>query len=329
MAIRLLVVLVVMLLIQLLPYIPRYRRHGWFHRWTAYHAESDGAAFVAWTMLPPLLVCLMVSFVLWHLPMMMALWAVFAGCVLAYSLGPRDLERDIDAVLKAPDPASRTRAAQMLRATDDSVDLPFTASRLVEATVWAGLRRRFAVIFWFLLLGPVGALGYRLNRLLLVEEPPRAAAAPPDAMDTPDGDDDVDEHTGVDAHVASSAARMAADPTPSRGRVAARRLGEVLDWIPAHLMVFAMALVSDFDAVIKAWRAWHADPGNAARSFDPDFLTAVARAGVDADIRAGDGPVEDTRDALVELDDARRLLKRVLVVWLSLAALIVLGGWFV
>jgi AmpE protein len=307
MAIRLLVVLVVMLLIQLLPYIPRYRRHGWFHRWTRQHADSDGAAFVAWTLLPPLIVCAVVSIVLWQLPMMMALWGVFAGCVLAYSLGPRDLERDIDAVLKAGDRESRLAAAQFLRPTDSRDPLTLNAHRLVEATVWAGLHRRFAVIFWFLLLGPAGALGYRLVRLLLVEGPPDAGNEDKAA----DGESD------------------APAPASARGRAAARRLGEILDWPAAHLMVLAMALVSDFDAVTRAWRTWHADPGNAARSFDPGFLSAVARASVDADVEAGDAETEDTSDALAELGDTRRLLHRVLMVWLAVAALIVLGGWFV
>jgi len=306
MAIRLLVVLVVMLLIHLLPTIPRYRRHGWFHRWTDQHADSDGAAFVAWTLLPPLIVCALVSVVLWQLPMMAALWAVFAGVVLAYSLGPRDLEHDIDAVLEAQDDESRLAAAQHLRANDEHDPLPLTAPCVVHATVWAGLQRRFAVIFWFLLMGPVGALGYRLVRLLLVEGPPASEPA-------------------AQAHDGEAAT---AGP-PARGRAAARRLGEILDWPAAHLMVLAMALVSDFDAVTRAWRAWHADPRNAARSFDPGFLSAVARAGVDADVEAGDGGVADTGDVLVELADAKRLLRRVLVVWLAVAALIVLGGWFV
>ncbi|KGI76766.1 hypothetical protein [Oleiagrimonas soli] len=300
MAIRLLVVLVVMLLIHLLPHMPKYRRHGWFHRWTEHHADSDGATFVAWTLLPPLILCAVVSIVLSQIPLMTALWGLFAGCVLAYSLGPRDLERDIDAVLKAGDRDSRLAAAQSLRATDDAAPLPFTAPCLVEAAVWAGLRRRFAVIFWFLLLGPTGALGYRLVRLLLV--------------DPPEGEDDTD---------------AGETSTPARGRAAARRLGELLDWPAAHLMVLAMALVSDFDAVTRAWREWHADAGNAARNFDPGFLGAVARASVDADVEAGDGGIEDTNDVLVELGDARRLLRRVLVVWLAVAALIVLGGWFV
>lgn len=306
MAIRLLVVLAVMLLIHLLPTIPRYRRHGWFHQWTDQHADSDGAAFVAWTLLPPLIVCGVISILLWQAPMMHVLWGVFAGGVLAYSLGPRDLDQDIKAVLQAEDPDKQEKLAQRLRATDDHDRLPFTAPCLVHATVWAGLQRRFAVIFWFLLLGPVGALGYRLVRLLLVDGTNSVSTVE-------DGSDDPDD---------------LAIP-PARGRAAARRLGEMLDWPAAHLMVLAMALVSDFDAVVRAWRNWHADARNVARHFDPGFLSAVARAGVNADLEAGDADTRDTSDVLAELADARRLLHRVMMVWLTIAALVVLGGWFV
>ncbi|HEX7370249.1 MAG TPA: beta-lactamase induction protein, partial [Rhodanobacteraceae bacterium] len=148
--------------------------------------------------------------------------------------------------------------------------------------------RRFGVLFWFFLLGPAGALGYRL------------------AWVTADSDEER------------------VDP---RTRHAARRFALALDWVPAHLMVLAMALVSNFDAVIGTWRAWHSQPGRSGWELDPDFLAAVARSSVDADIRAGDGPNLSTLDPLSELADARRLMLRVLIVWLAVVALIVLAGW--
>lgn len=291
MALRLLVVLIVLGLLHWLPHVARLRRFDWFRGWTGHLGDSQGAAFVALALLPPLLLCLLVSVIARATSPLQLLWLVFAVLVLAFCFGPRELEADIDAVLKANDRVGREAAAQALRPHPDGTPLPFTAPALVEAAVWAGLQRRFAVLFWFLLLGPVGALGYRLARLLA---------------------EDRSSHYGGDA----------------ASRSAARRLGELLDWIPAHLMVFAMALVSDFDAVIKAWRGWHGQPGQAARSFDPGFLGAVARAGVDADVEAGDGYATDVGDPLLELSDARRLLGRVLVVWLAVAAVVVLASWF-
>jgi AmpE protein len=53
----------------------------------------------------------------------------------------------------------------------------------------------------------------------------------------------------------------------------------------------------------------------------------VARAGVDADVEAGDGYVQDVSDPVAELEDARRVIRRVLIVWLAVVAAIVLAAW--
>ncbi len=212
---------------------------------------------------------------------------VFAVIVLLCSFGPREPETDIDAVLTAEDAVAREAAAQDLRDDAAAAPLPFTAPALVEAAVLAGLRRRFGVLFWFFVLGATGALLYRLSQI----------AAEDNALDL-------------------------------RTRDAARRFAAAMDWLPAHLMVLAMALVSDFEAVLRAWRAWHMQPGRSRWELEPGFLAAVARSGVDADIEAGDGgAIADITDPLEELADARRLLIRVLVVWLAVVALIVLAGW--
>ncbi|MER3547147.1 MAG: beta-lactamase induction protein, partial [Rhodanobacteraceae bacterium] len=57
-----------------------------------------------------------------------------------------------------------------------------------------------------------------------------------------------------------------------RTRDAARRFAAAMDWLPAHLMVLAMALVSDFEAVLRAWRAWHMQPGRSPWQLEPGFL---------------------------------------------------------
>lgn len=105
----------------------------------------------------------------------------------------------------------------------------------------------------------------------------------------------------------------------------ADRLAAALDWLPAHLMALAMALASNFDAVAQAWRGWHADPARAAWEFEPGFLAAVSRAGIAAD--EPDDPDLVLDATLRPLADARRLLTRVLVLWLVIVAVIVLAGW--
>ncbi|MBS0381201.1 MAG: regulatory signaling modulator protein AmpE [Proteobacteria bacterium] len=263
------------------------RQFGWYRAWLDALDFAEGGGRVALALVVPVVACALVAhFVQGWFYTLAAL--AFAILILFYTFGPRELESDFEAVLQASDPAAREAAAANLRSVPDGAPRAFTAPELVEAAVTASLRRRFGVLFWFFLLGPAGALGYRL------------------AWVTADSDSDR------------------VDP---RTRHAARRFALALDWIPAHLMVLAMAMVSNFDAVIGTWRAWHAQPGRSGWELDPEFLAAVARSGVDADIRAGDGPNLSTLDPVGELADARRLMLRVLVVWLAVVALIVLAGW--
>jgi AmpE protein len=75
-----------------------------------------------------------------------------------------------------------------------------------------------------------------------------------------------------------------------------------------------------------AWKAWHHQSGSPRSRLEPDFLGAVARAGVDADVEAGDGYAQDVSDPVAALEDARRVIRRVLVVWLAVVAIIVLAA---
>src|SRR5690242_14509994 len=284
MAVELVAALIVLLVLLLWPgNVAGLRQFGWYRAWLDVLDFAEGGGRVALAMVLPVIACALIAHFIQHWIFALAALA-FAVLILFYTFGPRELESDFEAVLKENDPVARVAAAANLRSLPDGAPRAFTAAELVEAAVMASLRRRFGVLFWFFLLGPAGALGYRL-------------------------------------------AWVTTETTDPRTRHAARRFAYALDWIPAHLMVLAMALVSNFDAVAGTWRAWHGQPGHSMENLDPDFLAAVARSSVDADIEAGDGPSTDTHDPLIELADARRLMLRVLIVWLAVVALIVLAGW--
>lgn len=287
MALRLLAVLIALVVAWSVPQLARWRDDRWFRHWVNRLGDISGPARVAVVLLVPVIACALLAGILRSLPFFDLGWLAFAVIVLVYSLGPREIEADIDAILRAPDTLRRDEAIAALR--HDDAPLTWFAPVMVEAAFYGALRRRFGVLFWFFLLGPTGALGYRLAQIL-----GREAALALDAVT----------------------------------RTTARRVADALDWIPAHLMVFAMALVSDFDAVMGAWKQWHRTSGSPRSRLDPDFLGAVARAGVDADVEAGDGYVQDVSDPVAELEDARRVIRRVLVVWLAVVAVIVLAAWF-
>jgi len=287
MAIRLLAALIALGLLHMQPQLACWRGDAGFRRWVHQLADTSGVGRVALAVLVPVVVCALVIWILHRLPLSALLLLIFALAVLLFSLGPHAFEADMEAILRAPDQGSREAAAQVL--SDDGETVAWRTADLGEATAYAALRRRFGVLFWFFVLGPIGALLYRLARQL-----------------------------GHDTSLALDA----------DARIKARYLANALDWLPAQLMVFTLALVGHWDAVIGAWRRWHQQAApNSWYLSNPDFLGAAARADVLTDIEGGDGYIEERTDPLHELRRLRDALLRALLAWLSVVALMVMGSW--
>jgi AmpE protein len=287
MAIRLLAALIALGLLHVQPQLAHWRGDAGFRRWVNQLADTSGAARVLFTVLVPVATCVLIAWMIHRMPLGALMQLVFGLVVLLFSFGPHAFEADIEAILKAPDQQAREAGAQAL--CDDCETVAWATADLGEATAYAALRRRFGVLFWFFLLGPGGALLYRLSRQL-----------------------------GHDSSLALD----------SGARTSARYLANALDWLPAQLMVFTLALVGHWDAVIGAWRRWHQQAvPNSWYLSNPGFLGAAARADVLTDIEGGDGYVEERTDPLHELRRLRDALLRALLAWLSVVALIVMGGW--
>ena len=273
------------------PALASWRDFAWLKRWQEQVGSQGGDVLgLVLSLGGPVLACALIQVALRGSLLGLASLA-FAIIVLFYCWGPRDLERDVEAIDKAPDSDRRVAALQALRVDAAQPPLEFAADALVEATFLAALRRWFGVLLWFALLGPAGALLYRLTQVLA---------------------------TTSDVAAAQSAAQ----------RTMIERAARILDWLPAHLMALALALAANFDSVFKAWRDYHATNGKGYFCLDLGFLNAIARASVDADVAAEDEQAAAARTPLVALDDAMVLVRRVLVVWLTVIALIVLAGWF-
>jgi len=287
----LLAIVLVLAASRAVPDVARLRDFSWLNIWLA-RWRGDGAAAARPALLLLVLVfllCVLIQSALDHVLFGLPLFA-FAVIVLFFCWGPRELDGDIEAVLKAPDRDQRFAAAQALRPDPVRQPLPLEANALVEAAFASALSRWFGVLFWFVLLGPAGALGYRMVQL----------AARNDAF----------------------ADRLDADQHEVLERTAL-----ILDWAPAHLVALTLALVTEFDAVLHTWRDYHAAHGQGYFTLDLGFLGALARAGVDADVVAGDGYATDVNDPLNELADARRALRRILMAWLAVLAVLVIAGW--
>jgi AmpE protein len=287
MAISLLTALIALGLLHVMPQLAHWRNDGMFRRWMVQLADTSGSGRVLLALLLPSVLCALLWWLLGHTPLGELLQLLFSLAVLLYCFGPREFETDLETILRAPDNASREAAAQML--SDDGEVIGWNAPALGSAVAYAALRRRFGVLLWFFLLGPVGALLYRLAQTLGRDE------------------------------------SLQLDPG---SRTVARYFANALDWLPAQLLTFTLAIVGHWDAVIGAWRRWHGQA--AATSWykaGPGFLAAAAQADVLIDIEAGDGYAEEYSDPLAELMRLRSTLLRALLAWLSVVALIVIGGW--
>jgi membrane protein required for beta-lactamase induction len=158
--------------------LPELRSYRHFHDYVAWmrgrlqQAPWNGALGLLILLLPPLLlVALLQSWLsggLWSL-----LGLLFGIAVLVFTLGPRDLPLDVDdycAVHGDEDGVSGCAIAREFQpglAADADVR---TCDEAVLRGVLVGAHDRwFAVIFWFALLGPLGAVLFRAVELLARE----------------------------------------------------------------------------------------------------------------------------------------------------------------
>lgn len=169
MSVTLIAVVIALVIGHTLPALAALRRYDWFVGWLDWLDTQAGdnpawrsgwglALALAVPLLPVLLLQLALRDDLFGLPAF-----AFALLMLFYAWGPRDLDHDVDAVVEAGDAQARREAAMRLFPERDEPSLEGGA--LVGAVFRCALWRWFGVLFWFLLLGPFGALLYRLVAL--------------------------------------------------------------------------------------------------------------------------------------------------------------------
>ncbi len=88
---------------------------------------------------------------------------LFYIATLVYCLGPRDLAIDVNTYCEVADSTDddlRTRAAARLLGDEEQVD-DDVERQVARAVLTEANDRLFGVLFWFVVLGPVGAIMYR------------------------------------------------------------------------------------------------------------------------------------------------------------------------
>lgn len=228
-------------------------------------------------------------------------YLILAVFVLFFSLGPKDLGEDVDEYCKALEDDDEERLQQTAKAIVEG-DVPedaLTRIHTVEAAVCVQANNRlFAVVFWFVLLGPLGAWSYRVTDLI------RRRAVFSATRDDGEADDE------------SGSATLFRD--------AASSLHGWLAWFPARLTAIGYAAAGHFDAALGAWRAPTEQQDATLSEYNENLL---ARVGVSA-LALGDDDDEDLKQRGIRgATAAKELVVRLLLIWAVVIAAMTLYGF--
>ena len=261
--------------------------------------------------------------------------AVFGVLVLSYCFGPKSLYEQIRTYLNARetedvdcDPTSdgtddpnhsQAIAEQIVEQTLHGQNLHQQTRAVTTGILYAAHRRVFAILFWFVLLGPGGALLYRLC-----------------------GYAEQDSRTQSD----------------QAGQQAAQQILGILDWLPARLLALTFFLAGSFEDAWQGWRKAQQYIQRCAAEMATDSAEQTAKAvmqrisgnrifllctGCGAmrhevdDIFAtehhGETEHHNKQDQmdydLQWVRTARSLVLRSLMIWLAVIAVLTMSGWFV
>lgn len=227
-------------------------------------------------------------------------YLLLAIVVLFFSLGPRDIGEEVVAYCKAleADDDEQVHHAAKAIVEDEVPEDPAERTSAVEAAVCVQANNRlFAVVFWFVVLGPLGPLAawaYRVTDL-------------------------------VRRRAVFSAVRDEESETSfARIRDAAEMLHGWLAWIPARLTAVGYAAAGHMDEAIAALRAPTEDH-EATTSERSEKL--LARAGVAA-LALQDRPDETpTERAIRGAQAANHLVFKLLLIWAVIIAAMTLYGF--
>ncbi len=222
--------------------------------------------------------------------------------VLFFSLGPKDIGEDVNEYCAALEAGDDEAVQQRARALVEG-DVPSDAlerMHCVESAVFVQANNRlFAIIFWFVALGPFGPLGawaYRTTDLI------RRRAVFNAARD--------EEDAGTSARI----------------RDAAVMLHGWFAWIPARLTAIGYGIAGHFDGALGAWRT-RQEPAPNTTSEASEML--LARVGVGALALHNRDDEELVERGVRGASAANTLVFRLLLIWVVVIAALTLPGWSV
>ncbi|MEM7280274.1 MAG: regulatory signaling modulator protein AmpE [Pseudomonadota bacterium] len=224
-------------------------------------------------------------------------WAqyLFSIVVLVVSLGPRDLVEATDELADANDKGDLETAKRVSKEITEVTPPEASTLRcraIAEAIFVQANNKLFGVIFWFLLLGPIGSWLFHVSDL-------------------------------IRRRVMYESLRDESSLELKNSLTAVFRVHGMLAWVPARLLALGYAMAGSFEDAVSDWRGYYQ---NTAEHFFEVSEDVVAAAGCGALGRAMNTLESDQEQVCrVEADTVRSamsLVHRTLWIWLTAIAVL-------
>jgi AmpE protein len=218
---------------------------------------------------------------------------IFSVFVLLFCLGPRDLGEEVDdyrqAVIDNNQDEAHALASEFLEYEPEAGVVPD-----VEHAIYAQANNRiFGVVFWFAVLGPVGAWLFRVLDLM--------------------------RRRAVHYYIDLSGDQFATQSLQSSPVViAALKLHHFFAWIPSRLLMIGYAMAGNYEGAVSAWRNPPAVSAELFPGRDEQLLGAIGCAA------APDSPEDDVPGrAQVAID---LVIRTLWMIWCPVLALLTIYG---
>ncbi len=275
-----------------------YRRFSWFNgylewireqRWGA--SISEGAIGVIALLVPPLLIVGLLQALLEGM-LGGTLELLFGVAILLYSLGPRNLDRQVTEFIDTWDSGNEENAKSIVSdlVPEEATHGSGYGRDLARAILEHACYRIFGVLFWFIILGPIGALLYRLCHKL-------------ESLSSKQAENDLEFSTDLN------------------------RLLEILNWLPARATAATYAIAGNFQEAIIGWRGDdEVGPDGLFEKSAGEILadTGLGAAGLETS-HEDDGLEDHVPSHSTEV--ALALVWRSMLAWAGLLILVSVTGW--
>ena len=216
---------------------------------------------------------------------------VFNVAVFVFCIGPRDVHNRANKYVEALERGEQTEADHLAAEIFEDQPQPEDESQLIRKIneiLLIGANNNFlGMVFWFVILGPVGAVIYRLNLVLLK------------SLNKPLPEENAAEYNGF--------------------YQSTQLLFSILNWLPSHITAITYAVTGSFVDAIHQWKIHksydHLDPDAANNMLIDTGFGAIQ---LDTENKVFDGQT---------IYDILGLCRRTIIFWITAIAILTLAGW--